>query len=188
MSARLYKAAKGVLLRTSLTYASPSSNTTSRTGHRVLLSGGLNQYKPSCPLCFTKFHAVFRVPRTTIALLASKPSSRTNKPSGLTLLWAVQISTSDMGRLDRGPGAVRPPYPGTGTREKNSNFSSPDLPIHPMDCSETLGKLGIPHGYPVAKRSSPKTHRIMRNRKSTLKNTSSRVPKKNVESKAFPRI
>ena len=61
-------------------------------------------------------------------------------------------------------------------------------PDSPNGLQRTLGKLGIPHGHPVAKRSSPKTHRIVRNRKSTLKNTSSRVPKKNTKSKAFPRI
>ena len=92
------------------------------------------------------------------------------------------------GRSGLLPGAVRPPCPETAPRGKNSNFSSPDLLIHLTDCSETLGELGVPHGHPVAKRSSPKTQRIMRNQKSTLKNTLSRVPKKNVESKAFPQI
>ena len=64
----------------------------------------------------------------------------------------TKINYWSLGRFDRGPGAVRLPYPGTVTREKNSNFSSSDLPIHPMDCSETLGKLGIPHGHTVPKR------------------------------------
>ena len=100
----------------------------------------------------------------------------------------TKINSWPLGRFDRGPGVVRPPYPEIVPCEKNSNFSSPDLPIHPMHCSETLGKLGVPHGHPVAKRSSPKTHRILRNQKSTLKNTPSRVPKKNTESKAFPQI
>ena len=113
---------------------------------------------------------------------------QTTRIDSLQRQITTKINLWPLGWLDRGLGAVRPPYPETVPREKNSNFSSPDLPIHPMDCSETLGKLGVPHGHPVAKRSSPKTHRIVRNRKSTLKNTSSRVPKKNAESKAFPRI
>ena len=44
------------------------------------------------------------------------------------------------------------------SREQISIFSSPDLPIYSTDSSETLGILGVPHGHPVAKRSSPKTH------------------------------
>ena len=52
---------------------------------------------------------------------------------------------------------------GLGPREKqrheqNSIFSSPDLPIYSTDSSETLGILGVPHGHPMAKRSSLKTH------------------------------
>jgi hypothetical protein len=38
-----------------------------------------------------------------------------------------------------------------------------------VDSSETLGKVGIPHGQAMAKWIRPQTHQITRNCKSTVK-------------------
>jgi hypothetical protein len=70
---------------------------------------------------------------------------------------------------------------------KNSPVTSIDLPIHSMDSSETLRKAGVPYGLPLDRSSSPKTHPIKRNRKSTLKNTFSRAPPKTTKLKSFHR-
>jgi hypothetical protein len=48
--------------------------------------------------------------------------------------------------------------------------------------------MSIRHGLPLAKISSPKTHQIKRNRKSTSITTSPRTPPKATKSKAFPQI
>jgi hypothetical protein len=68
---------------------------------------------------------------------------------------------------------------------KNSNFTSNDIPIRFRDSNETLGIAGVPHGLPLAKSSSPKTHQIKRNRKPTSETTSPRTPSKTTKSKAF---
>ena len=124
-------------------------------------------------------------PRQMNSKLAQNLTKAFSDQGKLAPRRSPQKSKLPQGRSDLLPGAVRPPCPETAPRGKNSNFSSPDLPIHPTDCSETLGELGVPHGHPMAKRSSPKTHRIMRNRKSNLKNTSPRVHPKSTKSKDF---
>jgi hypothetical protein len=87
-----------------------------------------------------------------------------------TLLDSPQGETGQAGFcLDR-----REEY---GPRE-NSTHPPIDLPIRSTDQSETLGIDGVPRGLPLARSSVPKTHRIKRNRKSTLKSTSNpRTPK-----------
>ena len=105
------------------------------------------------------------------------PKRYTQNPSGNKQRACCQTSTGQTGHAWAAWE--------NSTRGKNSPFDPTDLPIHPMDSSETLGELGVPHGHPVAKRSSLQTHQIMSNRKSTLKNTSSRVHPKTTKSKAF---
>jgi hypothetical protein len=74
------------------------------------------------------------------------------------------------------------------TSGKNLAFTLIDLPNRSTDSSETLGIDGVPHGLPLARSSIPKTYSIMRNQKSSLKNTLPRTLPKTNKLKPFRRV
>jgi hypothetical protein len=95
------------------------------------------------------------------------------------------------GRLDRPPTQLdRPPQTERENRNRGStlNFASPDLPIHPKDCRETLGVPGSPHGRPLSQRNCTETLSIKGNHKSRDSTSRTRAPTRTTKSKNFPRV
>jgi hypothetical protein len=91
------------------------------------------------------------------------------------------------------PHEVRVPSPNktgkTSTVGRSTlNFAWPDPPIHPTDCSETLGIPGSPHGRPLPQTNSTKTLSIMGNLKSCGSTSRPRTPQKTTKSESFPRV
>jgi hypothetical protein len=85
LSVTQYKAGKGVLPRTTW----DRINTNRRTGCRVLLSRGPNQYEITLSLVSRHDFRVLRYHNHRV--LSSRSLCRTNKPLGLTPLWTAQI-------------------------------------------------------------------------------------------------
>jgi hypothetical protein len=80
------------------------------------------------------------------------------------------------------------------TDRKNNNrgstlkFATPDLPIHPTDCNETLGMPGTPRGQPLPQRNCTETLSIMGNHKSLDQTSRTRAPPKTTKSESFPQV
>jgi hypothetical protein len=89
------------------------------------------------------------------------------------------------------PHAVRPPSPDNGkkgNRGSTLDFASPDLPIHPTDCSKTLEMPGSSHGRPLPQRNCTEMLSIMGNRKSRDQTSRTRAPTKTTKSESIPQV
>jgi hypothetical protein len=140
-------------------------------------SGSRRQGKPVRPVWQTgQTDFVQKLPKDPKHLKSISTYEQTKPWSNRDFLTQKPFSTAHRAK------PVRPVFAWTfgknTSRGRNSTHPPIDLPIHSTDQSETLGIDGAPRGLPLARSSVPKTHSIKRNRKSTLKSTSSpRNPK-----------